>query len=73
MAYIDGFFRIDQANKQLIPIAIKEYPNNINKTVMSKLKAYIDILKTLTNDQYNIMVGKLDNVIGNAKISCRKS
>lgn len=69
MAYIDGFFRIDQANKQLIPIAIKEYPNNINKTVMSKLKAYIDILKTLTNDQYNIMVGKLDNVIGNAKIS----
>ena len=69
MAYIDGFFRIDHANKQLIPIAIKEYPNNINKTVMSKLKTYIDILKTLTNDQYNIMVGKLDNIIGDAKIS----
>ena len=36
---------------------------------MSKLKTYIDILKTLSNDQYNVMVGKLDNVIGEAKIS----
>ena len=69
MAYIDGFFRIDYTNKQLIPIAIKEYPNNINKTVMSKLKTYIDILKTLSNDQYNVMTAKLDNVIGDPKIS----
>lgn len=69
MAYIDGFFRIDYANNQLIPIAIKEYPKNINKTVMSKLKTYIDILKTLSNDQYNVMVAKLDNVIGESKIS----
>lgn len=69
MAYIDGFYRIDYTYHQLIPIAIKEYPNNINKTVMSKLKTYIDILKTLSNDQYNIMVGKLDNVIGETKIS----
>lgn len=71
MAYIDGFYRIDYANNQLIPIAIKEYPNNINKSVMSKLKTYIDILKTLTNDQYNIMTSKLDNVIGESKITYR--
>ena len=69
MAYIDGFFRIDYENNQLIPIAIKEYPNNINKTVMSKLKTYVDILKTLTNDQYNLMVSKLDNIIGDPLIS----
>lgn len=69
MAYIDGFFRIDYDNSQLIPIAIKEYPNNINKTVMSKLKTYVDILKTLNSDQYNVMVAKLDNVIGDPKIS----
>ena len=69
MAYIDGFFRIDYANNQLIPVAIKEYPNNINKTVMSKLKTYIDILKTLTTDQYNVMISKLDNIIGQPKIS----
>jgi hypothetical protein len=69
MAYIDGFYKIDYANNKLIPIAIKEYPNNINKTVMSKLKTYIDILKTLSNDQYNVMVAKLDSVIGESKIS----
>lgn len=69
MAYIDGFFKIDSANNTLIPIAVKEDPKSINKTVMYKLKTYIDILKTLSNDQYNVMVGKLDNVIGEAKIS----
>lgn len=69
MGYIDGFYRIDYANNTLIPVAIKEYKNNINKTVMSKLKTYIDILKTLTNDQYNVMVAKLDNIIGETKIS----
>ena len=69
MAYINGFYRIDAANSQLIPISIKEYPKNLNKTVMSKLKTYTDILKTLTNDQYNIMIAKLDNIIGDAKIS----
>lgn len=69
MAYIDGFYKIDYENNTLIPIAIKEYPNNINKTVMSKLQTYTNILKTLTNDQYNVMVAKLDNVIGESKIS----
>lgn len=63
MAYIDGFFRIDQVTKQFIPISVKEYPNNLNKTVLTKLKIYIDLLKTLTNDQYNIMKGKLENLI----------
>lgn len=69
MAYINGFYRIDAVNSQLIPISIKEYPKNLNKTVMSKLKTYTDILKTLTNDQYNIMIAKLDNIIGDTKIS----
>lgn len=69
MAYIDGFFRIDYENNQLIPIAIKEYPKNINKTVMSKLKTYIDILKTLSNDQYNVMVAKLESAISETKLS----
>ena len=69
MAYIDGFFKIDRATKTLIPIAIKEYPNNINKTVLNKLKVYSNILKTLNTDQYNIMLGKLDNLMSDSKIS----
>ena len=69
MAYIDGFYRIDYANNQLIPIAVKEYPKNINKTVMSKLQTYTAILKTLTNDQYNVMIAKLNDIVGEPKIS----
>lgn len=69
MAYINGFFRIDKVNSKLVPIQFREYPNNINKTVMSKLKTYIDLLKTLTNDQYNIMIGKLNNIIEDPKVT----
>jgi len=63
MAYIDKFYRIDPATKQLSAIDIKEFPNNINKTILNKLKVYIDLLKTLTIDQYNAMLGKLDNLM----------
>lgn len=69
MAYIDGFFKIDKVNGTFIPIAIKEYPNDISKTVVNKLKTYNSLLKTLNNDQYNVMMGKLENLIGETKIS----
>ena len=69
MAYIDGFFSIDRENQELVPIAIKEYPNNINKTVLSKLKTYTEILKTLTNDQYNILTAKLNNIVQTSKVT----
>jgi hypothetical protein len=62
MAYINEFFMIDRNTNNLVPIKIKEYPNNLNKTIMSKLKVYIDILKTLSSDQYNIMKGKLNQI-----------
>lgn len=69
MAYINGFFQIDHDNASLIPIEIKTYKNNINKSVISKLKIYIDILKTLTNDQYSILMAKLNSIITNPKIT----
>lgn len=63
MAYIDGFYQIDREAGELIPIEIKEYPRNFNKTVLSKLDVYLRILKTLNSDQYNILTGKLNNII----------
>ena len=69
MAYVDGFFKIDKAHGAFVPIAIKEYPNNLTKTVINKLKTYNDLLKTLNNDQYSVMMGKLENLIGETKIS----
>lgn len=69
LAYIDGFFSIDRATMELVPIDIKEYPGNLNKTVLSRLKVFTEILKSLTNDQYNVMTAKLNNIIQNPKIT----
>lgn len=62
MAYINAFYMVDRNTQTLVPIKIKDYPHNLNKTVMSKLKVFIDIIKTLSNDQYNIMKGKLNQI-----------
>jgi hypothetical protein len=69
MAYINGFYAIDAAKGALIPISIKEYPHNFNKTVLTKLKTYVNILKTLSNDQYNVMITKLSNIIEDPKVT----
>ena len=69
MAYIDGFYSIDRNSMELVPLSVKEYPNNINKTVLSKLKVYTEILKTLTNDQYNVLTAKLNNIIQDSKVT----
>lgn len=69
MAYIDKIFRIDRETNTLRPIKINEYRNSINKTVIAKLKVYAQVLKTLTADQYNILTGKLNNIINVPKIS----
>jgi hypothetical protein len=69
MAYIDGFYKIDRANQQLIPISINKYPKNINKTVLSKLKVYTGILKSLTNDQYSVLTAKLNNIVETPKVT----
>lgn len=69
LLYITGFFKIDKETKELIPIEIKVYPNNLNKTIRSKLKVYIEILKSLTNDQYNILISKLNNLLEDPKVT----
>lgn len=69
LAYITGFYYINPQTKQLAPIDIKTYPNNLNKTVLSRIKAYRNILKTLTVDQYNIAKAKLDNLTEDQVIS----
>ena len=63
MSYIDNFFYIDRNNNKLIPIEIKQYPGNINKSALNKLKVYREILKSLTNDQFNVFMGKLNGLV----------
>lgn len=69
MAYIDGFYTINRATKELTPISIKEYPRNFNRTVLNRLTVYANILKTLTPDQYNVLMGTLANIIQPPKIT----
>ena len=72
MAYIDSFYKIDKdenGEAELIPIEVKVYPHNIQKTVITKLKVYSKILKTLNNDQYNILTSKLNNLISDPKVT----
>ena len=69
LAYIDGFYAINAEKQELQPINVKVYPNNINKTVISKLKVYLEVLKTLTPDQYNVLTSKLNNLIKDPDIT----
>ena len=68
LSFIDEIYKIDRESMELIPIESKEYPNNINKTVMSKVKTLLTILKTLTPDQYSMLSGVLTNANGENKI-----
>ena len=69
MAYIDGFFQIDHETKELVPIQLQTWPKNFNKTVLHKLKFYTELLKSLTSDQYNVLIAKLGNLIQAPKIT----
>lgn len=69
MAYIDGFYKIDAANKQLIALNYKVYPNNLSKTILSKLKLYASVLKTLTSDQHDLLTNKLNALIEEPKVT----
>ena len=71
MAYIDFFYKIDRDSSELIPIQYKTYPDNLNKTILSRLQVYTGILRSLTNDQYNAVTGKLNNLIEASKITYR--
>ena len=53
--YIDKVFFIDQNSKQLVPIAYKEYKENAQKNLKSKLHKYNNIFNTLTADQFGII------------------
>jgi len=69
MAYIDGFYQIDRSNNELVPIKLQSWPGNFNKTVLHKLKFYTELLKSLTSDQYNVLIAKLANLIQPPKIT----
>ena len=71
LAHIDTFFFIDRNTGELVPIEIKEYPDNLTKTIMSRIQTFHGILNTLTTDQYNALNAKMDRVVQTPKITYR--
>lgn len=60
--YVYDVFYIDHASNTLVPVKFKEYPDDIRKTVKSRLKHLGDILKSsLSNDQRQVLVAKTDD------------
>lgn len=55
ITYIDGIYLIDAANGQLIPIDTKPDPNDMAKTSGRKIKAYYDIIRNLSSDDFYYM------------------
>ena len=68
MAHIDGFYFIDSNDNTLVPITYKVYPNNFNKTIVSKLKVYSKVLKSLNSDQYMLLTSKLNSLVQESKV-----
>lgn len=59
--YIDNMYFINRETNELRPIEIKEYPDNLAKTVKAKIKKYASIINTLNSDQYT----QFDAIINN--------
>ena len=66
MAYIEDFFYID--GNELAPVDIPEFPKNIRKSVIARLKVFANILNGLTSDQYITLQAKMQNLIGTPRI-----
>lgn len=52
VAYIDSIYVIDEANQQLIPVDTKPDPDDMAKTAARRVKAFYDILATLSTDEF---------------------
>lgn len=52
ITFIDTIYYIDRENNELRPIEPKVYPDNMVKTVKSKISTYGKILQSLSSDQF---------------------
>ena len=52
VAYIDSIYVIDEVNQQLIPVDTKPDPDDMAKTAARRVKAFYDILATLSTDEF---------------------
>lgn len=67
VGYIEDFYEIDVENQELIQIRVKEDPDNITKSVKRRIRSKVEVLKTLTPDQYQILTAEIAKLSMNAE------
>lgn len=67
VGYIEDIFVIDTENRELVPIKVKEEPDNITKSVKRRIRSKVEILKGLTPDQYQILTAEIAKISMNAE------
>lgn len=61
VSYIDTIYYIDEENNQLVPVDTKPDPNDQAKTSARKIKAFYDIIRTLSSEDYYALRAKISD------------
>ena len=63
-AYISNIYKIGVVNGTvtLYPIAVKQFIGNETKTLKARIIQYAKIIRSLTSDQYNIIMGHINTL-----------
>lgn len=59
VSYIDSIYMIDEEKMELVPVDVKPDPNDMAKTAARKVKAFYDIISTLTTDEFYALRAKI--------------
>ena len=60
--YIDGIYRIDMERRELQPVPINVYKNNMKKTAKSRIIKYSKIISSLGSDEYNTLLAYMNKI-----------
>lgn len=63
-AYISNIYKIMVVNNrvELHPIAVKQFVGNETKSIKARIIQYAKIIRSLTSDQYNIIMGHINSL-----------
>ena len=61
-AYIDEIYRINHETRELQPVRTNIYPNNMKKTVKSRIINFSRYISQLDSDQYNTIIAYINKI-----------
>jgi hypothetical protein len=60
--YIDGIYYINRETRELQPVRVNTYPNNMKKTVKSRIINFSKYISMLNSDQYNTIIAYMQKI-----------